>query len=78
MAAAKKALLAFAAANFHEVLTVADEMIGVVVGKGGKSIKRLTQESKARIDIQGNLVYIYGTKEQVSGYKSNEGTGGCK
>jgi predicted PilT family ATPase len=65
VAAAKKALEAFVVSNHHDVLTVAEEMIGVVVGRGGKSIQRLTQESGARIDIQGTQVYMYGTAEQV-------------
>ena len=49
-----------------EILKIPEDKIGLVIGKGGVIIKKITRESKAKIDIKHDgRAFIFGKKESI-------------
>mmetsp|Transcript_17532 Transcript_17532/g.44865 ORF Transcript_17532/g.44865 Transcript_17532/m.44865 type:complete len:149 (+) Transcript_17532:1-447(+) len=63
-----------APAPMEKILGVADEHVGVIVGKGGRALAELQQVSSTRVTLSGRGDFLPGTTQRmltISGFPAN-------
>ena len=45
--------------DFPLRILVSSEMVGAIIGRGGATIRNITQESRARVDVHRYVPYIF-------------------
>lgn len=57
--------------SFEDTITLSDsKLIGVILGKGGCNIRKLEEDTNARVSIDGVTVTVSGSKEQTAKAKA--------